>query len=100
MIRALAVTVLLSSFLAFAQTPPKNLPKLPSENDPNNVGTEQQKCQAKCAEPMQQCMLPCLNGNPQEAAKPENRSKTMACVKKCADAQAPCLKACESKKKT
>ncbi len=97
MIRAFALTALLAGLSVFAQ---QKMPPIPSEHDPANAGTEQQKCQGKCAELMSQCMIPCLGGNPDEASKPENRGKTMACVKKCSDAQAPCLKICDSKKKT
>jgi hypothetical protein len=93
MIRALALTAALASLVAFGQ-----VPKVPADHNPQNAMTEQQKCQAKCGEAMSACMMPCLGGDPDEAAKPENRSKTMGCVKKCSDAQEPCMKVCDTKK--
>ncbi len=96
MIRTLALTLALAGFSAFAQNPNS---VVPPDLNPQNQMTEQQKCQGKCGEAMSQCMMPCMGGDPNEAGKPENRAKTMGCVKKCSDAQAPCMKACDSKKK-
>jgi hypothetical protein len=85
MIRFAAIASFLLGASAFAQ------------QDPGQGMTEEQQCQRKCGAAMTQCMMPCV-GNPSEAEKPENRSKTMGCVKKCAEGQEPCMKACEKKK--
>ena len=90
MTRLFTITALLLGLAAFGQQP-----QLPAPGE----ATEQQKCQMKCGEAMNACMMPCTGGNPDEAAKPENRNKMMGCMKKCADTQQPCMKACEKKKK-
>lgn len=82
MIRFLAVASLLVCGTALAQ---------------QGVSQEQQ-CQMKCGEAMNACMSPCLGPNPSDASKPENRDKTMACVKKCANDQKPCLNNCKKLK--
>lgn len=106
MTRIFVVATLLAGITAFAQLVPKenqpngkNVPAgtLPPEFDPDQ-GTPEQKCQATCAASMQKCMMPCMGGDPNEAAKPENRGKTMACVKKCGDSQEPCMKKCDALK--
>lgn len=104
MIRAFAAAALITGLVAFAQAPKGGGKEIPPgfvdpEHDPRNQGTEEQKCQMVCGEAMSKCMMPCMGGNPEEAAKPENRSKTMACVKKCSDGQEPCMKGCEAKRK-
>ncbi len=80
MIRLFALTALLSGFAAFAQAQP-----------------EEQQCLTKCGEAMSACMLPCLGSEPKDAAKPENKTKTMACVKVCSEAQKPCISDCKTK---
>lgn len=109
MIRAFLALVLLTSAVGFAQVPkggqnqnPRD--KMPAgwmdpEHDPNSQANEEQKCQAVCGQSMSKCMMPCLGGDPEEAAKPENRGKLMSCVKKCNDANEPCMKGCEAKAK-
>lgn len=81
MIRLVALVALLSGVASFGQGQSK-----------------EQECQAVCGQAMGACMMPCM-GDPKEAAKPENKSKTMACVKTCSDAQKPCLNACKAKGK-
>lgn len=109
MIRAFLAVVLLAGAVGLAQAPkggksenPRD--KMPAgwidpEHDPANAGDDEQKCQAVCSQAMAKCMVPCLGGDPQEAQKPENRGKLMTCVKKCNDANTPCMKGCEAKKK-
>lgn len=105
MIRALALAFAVAALPALAQAPKsgnsKEIPPgaIDPAHDPRQNGDEVQKCKMPCGEAMSKCMMPCMGGNPEDAAKPENRGKTMACVKKCSDAQAPCLKACDDKKK-
>src|SRR5690242_15261777 len=71
MIRLFTLVTLISSGLAFAQhQPPGDVQGQPDAH---------QQCQMKCGQNMSQCMMPCTGGNPGEASKPENRSKTMAC---------------------
>lgn len=100
MIRTFATALLLAGLVSFAQGTPQQFPPgmVPPEHDPKNAGNEVDKCQAVCGEAMQKCMMPCLGGDPQAATKPENRSKTMACVKRCGDQQEPCMSKCDSKK--
>lgn len=61
--------------------------------------TDEQQCQMKCSSGMQACMAPCLGSDPKDAMTPENRPKTLACIKKCADGQKPCMNQCSKKKK-
>ena len=82
MIRLLALTSLLSALSTFAQASP-----------------EEQQCQTRCGEAMSACMLPCLGSDPKGAAKPENKTRTMACVKDCSEAQKPCIDECKAKGK-
>lgn len=101
MIRVLALALcLVGPAAAFAQQPVPAIPPgmVDPEHDPNNNVTPEQKCQATCAQAMQKCMMPCMGGNPEEAAKPENRSKTMACVKRCGASQEPCMQKCDALK--
>jgi hypothetical protein len=91
MFRALCCTALLAGATALAQS---EAPAAEPET------SEQQKCQARCTAPTAECMMPCINGKPDEANKPDARAKTLACVKKCSDTQAACLKGCEKTKKT
>ena len=61
--------------------------------------SEEQQCQMKCGQAMSTCMTPCLGADPKEATKPENKDKTMACVRSCSDKQKPCLDECKKAKK-
>ena len=82
MIRFFALATLLFCTSALAQEGP----------------SKEQLCQMKCGEAMNACMAPCMGSNPKDAAKPENRDKTMACVKKCTNDQKPCLNECKKQK--
>ena len=79
MIRVIALITLLSGSSSFAQGQ-----------------TKEQECRDACGQALGTCMAPCT-GDPKDAAKPENKTKTMACVKSCSDAQKPCINACKPK---
>ncbi len=81
MVRTLALAVTLLGFSALAQV------------------SEDQKCQTACGQAMSACMIPCMGADPKQAANPENKDKTMTCVRGCAEQQKPCMAKCEKPEK-
>ncbi len=77
MIRTLALAVMLLGLSASAQV------------------SEEQKCQTVCGQAMSACMIPCMGNDPKQAGNPENKEKTMTCVRGCATQQKPCMEKCE-----
>jgi hypothetical protein len=58
-----------------------------------SAATAQDSCETRCNQQASECLKACT-GDAKETSKPENAQKSLACVKRCDAAAAPCRKQC------